>query len=107
MAKWSGVIGFAEQVETRPGVYEEVIKERSYKGDLLQTSIRNQTTDQVLKHLAITNRISIVADLHASQNLPMMRYATYMGARWEIANFEGVPPRIILSLGGVYNGQTP
>lgn len=104
MAKWSGKIGFAEQVETRPGVYKEVIKERSYKGDLLQTSIRNQPTDQVLDNLTITNRISIVADLHASQNLPMMRYVTYKGARWRISNLEGVHPRIILSLGGVYNG---
>lgn len=105
MSKWSGKIGFAEQKETSPGVWTEVIKERSYKGDLLLTSFRNQSGDQVLDHLTITNRISIVADLHANQNLPMMRYATYKGSRWEITSVEGVYPRIILSLGGVYNGQ--
>ncbi len=107
MAKWSGQIGFAEQVEIRPGVYGEVIKERSYKGDLLHVSIRNQSGDQVLPHLALTNRISIVADLHANQNLSMMRYATYKGARWEITSIESAHPRLILSLGGVYNGKAP
>lgn len=104
MAKWSGKIGFAEQSEPVPGRWEESIKERSYKGDLLQNFIRNQAANQVLDDLNITNKISIVADLHASQNIPMMRYVTYKGAKWKITNVEVVPPRLILSVGGLYNG---
>lgn len=104
MAKWSGKIGFAEQTETRPGVWTETIKEKSYKGDLLQMLIRNQAANKVLDDLNITNRISIVADLHANQNIPMMRYVTYEGAKWEIASVEIASPRLILSVGGLYNG---
>ena len=104
MAKWSGKIGFAEQTEGAPGVWEETIVERSYKGDLLQNFIRNQVANQVLDDLNITNKISIVADLHASQNIPMMRYVTYKGAKWKITSVEAVPPRLILSVGGLYNG---
>ena len=104
MAKWSGKIGFAEQTETRPGVWGETIKEKSYKGDLLQVFIRNQAANQVLDDLNITNRISIVADLHANQNIPMMRYVTYKGAKWEISSVEIATPRLILSVGGLYNG---
>lgn len=104
MAKWSGKIGFAEQTVTRPGVWSETVVERSYKGDLIQNLIRNQAANQVLDDLNITNKISIVADLHASQNIPMMRYVTYKGAKWKITSVESVPPRLILSVGGLYNG---
>lgn len=104
MAKWSGKIGFAEQFEDKPGSWKERIVERQYKGDLQQNFIRNQAINQVLDDLNITNKISIVADLHASNNIPMMRYVTYKGAMWKITNVEIMPPRLILSVGGLYNG---
>ena len=34
MAKWFGKIGYAETVETAPGVWVEHIVEREYYGDL-------------------------------------------------------------------------
>ena len=43
MAKFHGAIGFAETVETDPGIWEEKIVEHSYSGDVVR-NIRNLQT---------------------------------------------------------------
>ena len=105
MAKFYGKIGYANTVETKPGVYEEQIVERSYYGDLIRNSRRLQSADQVNDDINISNEISIVADPYATNNFHTMRYAVFMGAKWKISNVEVSYPRLILTLGGVYNGQ--
>ena len=104
MAKYYGSIGFAETEETSPGVYKELITEHKYYGDLIQNIRRLQTSDKVNDDIDISNRISIVADAYANQNFHAMRYAEFMGARWKINNIDVQPPRLILTLGGLYNG---
>lgn len=104
MAKWAGKIGFATQTETKPGVWEDVIEERPYKGDQLQNSFQHQSTDQLNDNIGIVNRISVVADMHAFNHVHVMRYATFMGVKWEISRVEALRPRLILTLGGEYHG---
>lgn len=105
MAKFYGKIGYASTVETKPGVYEEQIIERSYYGDLIRNTRRLQSADQVNDDINISNEISIVADPYATNNFHTMRYAVFMGTKWKISNVEVSYPRLILTLGGVYNGQ--
>lgn len=105
MAKFYGKIGYASTVETKPGVYEEQIVERSYYGDLVRNTRRLQSADQVNDDINISNEISIVADPYATNNFHTMRYAVFMGTKWKISNVEVSYPRLILTLGGVYNGQ--
>lgn len=105
MAKFYGKIGYANTVETKPGVYEEQIVERSYYGDLIRNTRRLQSADQVNDNINIGNEISIVADPYATNNFHTMRYAIFMGTKWKISNVEVSYPRLILTLGGVYNGQ--
>ena len=105
MAKYYGVIGYAETVETSPGVYEEQITERNYYGELVRNTRRLQTSDQVNDNINIANEISIIADPFATQNFHAMRYIEFMGAKWKITNVEVRYPRLILTIGGVYNGD--
>lgn len=105
MAKFYGKIGYASTVETKPGVYEEQIVERSYYGDLIRNTRRLQSTDKVNDDINISNEISIVADPYATNNFHTMCYAVFMGTKWKISNVEVSYPRLILTLGGVYNGQ--
>lgn len=104
MAKWYGVIGYNETLETRPGVWENQITERNYYGDVIRNSRRLQTTNQLNDNINISNEISIVADPYANQNFHAMRYVEFMGTKWKIENITVQYPRLILSLGGVYNG---
>lgn len=104
MAKWFGTIGYAETLETRPGVWAEQITKREYFGDLTRNTRRLQTTDQLNDDINISNEISIVSDPYANENFHSMRYAEFMGAKWKITSVEVQYPRLILTLGGVWNG---
>lgn len=103
MAKWYGVIGFAESVQTNPGVWKEQITERSYYGDLTRNTRNLQSTDKLTDDINVSNVVSIVADPYANQNFHSMRYVEFMGAKWKISSVEVQYPRLILTIGGVYN----
>lgn len=105
MAKWFGTIGFAETVETSPGVWEEQIVTRQYYGDLVRNTRRLQSSDKVNDDVNIANEISIVADPYANEKFHAMRYAEFMNSRWKVNTVEVQFPRLILELGGVYNGD--
>lgn len=105
MAKWFGIIGYAETVETKPGVWKEQIVPREYYGDLIRNSRRLQSADKVNDDLNIFNELSIVSDPYAMNNFHSMRYAEFMGAKWKIANVEVSYPRLVLTLGGLYHGE--
>lgn len=104
MAKFYGVIGFAETKETKPGVWTEEIIERNYYGDLTRNTRRLLSADQLNDNINIENNISIVSDPYVNENFHAMRYVKFMGTRWKISNVEVQYPRLILTTGGVYNG---
>lgn len=105
MPKICGIIGFCKTEETTPGIYEEVITERSYYGDLNRNSRRLQSSDKVNDDINISNEISIIADPYLRENFHTMRYVTFMGAKWKVTNVDVQYPRLNLMLGGLYNGN--
>ncbi len=106
MAKFYGLVGYAETVEARPGVRKEKIVEYPYYGDLLQNTRQLESSDTLNDDINVANKISIVADPFARANFHRMRYVTFMGAKWKISKVEVGYPRLILTIGGVYNGKT-
>ena len=104
MAKFSGNIGYVDLVETDPGIWEEQETERHYCGDFSRNISKFQLSDSVNNDINVSNEISIVADPYAKQNFQKMRYITFMGSKWKIASVEVKYPRLILSIGGLYNG---
>lgn len=99
------MIGFAVQAETSPGIWTEKIVEREYAYDLLRFNRRTQSSGNVNDDITINNEISIIADAFLNQNLYAIRYVTFMGCRWKVDSLTVEFPRIIISLGGLYNGQ--
>ena len=105
MAKFFGTIGFGITEETSLGVWEEKIIERQYYGDVLRFSRRWEMADKVNDNLNVSNQISIVADPYACENFAFIRYVEWAGVKWKVPTVEVQYPRLILSIGGVYNGQ--
>ena len=105
MAKYFGKIGYAEQVETAPGVWEEQITEHQYYGDVVRNNRKLESSGDINDNINVSMEISIVADPYAIQNFHAMRYVEFMGSLWKIHSVEVNYPRLILSIGGVYNGQ--
>lgn len=105
MAKFYGRVGYAETVETSPGVWVEQITERSYYGEQVRNTMRLESSGNLNDNVNVANEISIVADPYAYQHFHAMRYVEFMGTLWKIKSVEPKYPRLILALGGVYNGE--
>lgn len=104
MAKFHGLIGFVEHVDNGSGVHEEKIVERVYYGDANRISHRLQPADQLNDNLYMSMEFSIISDPYAMRNYHLMRYVKFKGTAWKITNVTEQYPRLILSVGGVYNG---
>ena len=104
MGKFFGAIGYAETKETSPGVWEESIRERNYYGDVIRNVRRLENGAKVNDNVDVNNSISIVADGFAYENFFSIRYVAWMRAKSMVSSVEVQRPRLILSIGGVYNG---
>ena len=105
MAKFSGKIGYAETSETTQSVYEEHIEEFVYHGDIISNRRRWESGQGINDDTNINNRISIIADEKALKSFHLMRYVEWNGVKWRISDIEVQPPRLILTLGDVYNEE--
>lgn len=103
MAKFCGQIGFIKTVETEPGIWEEsLVEEKKYYGDITRNIFKYQNNGQVNDNINISNTISIISDPYANNNLQYMKYVVFNGAKWKILNIDIQPPRLILTLGDLY-----
>ena len=105
MAKFSGIVGFVYTEEESPGVYVEKALEKHYSGDLLRNSKQWQKGESLNDDTTINNLVSIVADAYANNNLALIRYVVFGGSKWKVKDIDVQAPRLILSIGGVYNGN--
>lgn len=103
MPKCSGVIGYALAGETQPGVWSEEIVEKKYYGDIVRDNRRIVDQGEVNGSVNISNNISIVSNSFMLENMAFMRYITFMNSKWKISSVEIKPPRIVITLGGLYN----
>ncbi len=107
--KFSGMVGFSWTEERlidgeASGIFDTHTEERHYKGDVLNMSYGFQKNNQVNDDAKVSKRISFVADPFAFSHFPGITYVVWMGFKWEVTNVEVNYPRLILSVGGIYNG---
>ena len=107
MGKFYGKIAYAKQVETAKGVWRDSIEERNYFGDVIKNVSKVQNSSENLNdNLNVDNKISILADPFAYQFFSRMRYVVWLGSKWKIVSVDVQRPRLILTIGGIYNEQT-
>lgn len=107
MARYFGKVGYVKYVETAPSVHKEQVTERSYYGDAITIKRRLEKGEAVNDNVELGNQFSILADAYAYENFACIRYITWMGQRWKVNNVTVQRPRLILDVGGPWNGRTP
>lgn len=106
MAKFMGAVGYNHgAVEQKPGVFVESIVEKQYYGDILRNSRQMREGEKVNNDLTVGNSISIVADAYANEHFHAIRFVDWAGALWDVTDVTVQAPRLVLTLGGVYNGR--
>lgn len=105
MAKWYGKIGYAVTEEIEPGIWSPNIKELYYYGEVISNRWKRQSTDSINDNIVLSKVISIVADPFANQHCSEIIYVEYMGTKWKVTDVEPQFPRLLLTMGGRYNGE--
>ncbi len=105
MAKWHGKVGYVIEEEIEPGIWETKATELPYFGDLLKNIAKWSTSGNLNDDRTVANQISIVADPFAYHNFSSIKYVEFMDAVWEVTSIEPQYPRLILSIGGLWNGE--
>lgn len=106
MAKFHGIVGIIRLEETSPGVYEEITSEYERSGDVIRSVNRSVANDMSINDdLVINNQISIIASPLIYQNFHFIKYVTWNNVKWKVTSVTDNYPRLILTLGDVYNGK--
>jgi hypothetical protein len=104
MARFYGKVGFGQTEDQGVGVHEVVVHYRMYSGDVVRNSRSIEDAQKVNDNFRASNSISIVSDTHANEHFFAIRYVEWAGTLWEVTEVEVQSPRLLLRLGGVYNG---
>jgi hypothetical protein len=105
MAKFRGKVGYVDTVDDGTGIWLPVATERTYSGDIIRTGSKIQNSGGTNDNIVIDNRISILADPYAFKNFSLIRYVNWMGINWKVTSIDVQRPRLILTIGEVYNGN--
>lgn len=106
MNKWFGVVGYSTTIEdeNNPGVWIPDIHEQPYYGEIVNDYRKRQEGTGTNDNINLSNSISILADPYAIDNCSKIAYAVIDGTKWKVNNVELRFPRLVLTIGGVYNG---
>lgn len=110
MAKFYGEVGYLitqeKMIDGRgSGIWEETFIKRKYYGEQINSYSRWQASNYgVNDNIVNSTQISIVADPFAVDNFMHIKYAIFLGYKWKVERAELQRPRLILTLGGLYNG---
>lgn|SRR3954471_2851046 len=108
MAKFFDVVGYGEALEepSDSGVWVDTVVEVRYSGDIIRNTRKLESGEGLNDDITVSNSISIVADEYANEHFFNIKYVRWSGVLWTVTNVEVKSPRLILSLGSVYNGPT-
>lgn len=106
--KFSGKAGFRiDDMEVEPGVYEPQVVVKTIKGAVIVNGYQHQNSDKsTIDNVRITNQLSIVANQFLNKHIANLIYIEFQGVKWKVESFDIRPPRVVVSLGGVYNEQS-
>lgn len=109
MARFYDAIGYGETIESPPesGIWVDQITEFYYFGDVIRNARKLEDGEKLNNDISVSNSISIIASEYAIDHFFAIKYVRWAGVLWTVTNVEVRNPRLILSLGSVYNGPTP
>ena len=103
--KCSGKIGYASTEEISPGVYQEIITEKQYYGDVVRNTAQIIDSNTINSNIKLNNSISVLCNNYMSDNIGCIRYLTFKKSKWKVSSIEIKDNRMIFTLGDLYNEQ--
>ena len=107
MPRFSGNVGFGLPSEVVDGVWQDGIREHTYKGSIERTFLSNREADKVNDDISVSHQVRILADAYALENYHLIKYVNWAGTLYKVSTIEVHRPRLVLYLGGLYDGPRP
>lgn len=109
MTRFYGNVGYGvtEENPSGSGIWVDVITEMGYFGNVIRNTRKLDPGEGLNSDISVGNSISIVADEYAFEHWHEIKYVQWEGVLWTVPTVEVQRPRLILSIGKVYNGPTP
>ena len=104
MARFSGFVGYITQEETVPGVWSSAENSKMMTGDIIRQSSNIQNGDKVNSDITLNHRVSLLGDAYAFGNYYNIKWIELDGRKWSVTSVEVQRPRLIIGLGGLWNG---
>lgn len=104
MARFTGLVGYVTQEQSVPGVWSPVENSKMMKGDIIRQSSSSQNGDKVNSDITLSHRVSLLGDAYAFGNYYTIKWVQLDGRKWQVSSVELQRPRIIVTLGGLWNG---
>jgi hypothetical protein len=105
MSRFSGLLGFVRTELSDGGIYNEVSTEIKAKGTFRKISSRVYSEQEVNASVRLANEISVIGNNEIFNHLNSLKYVVWKGTKWSVTTITLEPPRVIIVLGGVYNGN--
>lgn len=109
MARFAGLVGYVTQEESVPGVWSTVDKPVMMRGDIIRQSSSFQndgrlSSTKVNNDVSLNHRVSLIGDPYAFNNYFNIKWIDIDGHKWAVSSVEIQRPRLIVTLGGLWNG---
>lgn len=104
MSKFAGWVGYVTQEETSPGVWSPMDNPKRMRGDIIRQNVNHQDNGKVNGDISLNHRVSLIGDKYAFNNVHFIKWVEFNNLKWEVTSVELQRPRIIVSLGGLWNG---
>lgn len=104
---WHGRIGYSKPEAVSPHVTEMVVRELEACGHIETYKIRNESSQSQNGSIRLQMVIRATVPPPVFDLVPYISYASHLGHLWKVEDAAPDPPEIVLTLGGVYNGNKP
>lgn len=105
--RWSGKLGFAEEVEVSKGRFEDVITESPAMGDVETRTDTFVVADEVLPQYRTSTSVSVLFGSGERVDISHLRYITHRGKRYVPSSIVEEHPRVVIYIGEEYHGPEP
>lgn len=112
MAKFAGLVGYVTEQEKVPGVWTIVENPVMMRGDIIRQVSDNMndlkvgtSINKIYSDIFLSHRVSLMADSYAFENYMRIQWVMINGKKWKATSIEVQRPRIIISIGRLWDGK--
>jgi hypothetical protein len=112
LAKFAGLVGYVTEEETIPGIWSIVEHTVMMRGDIIRAASDNMndlkvgtSINKIYSDIFLSHRVTLMGDQYAFDNYMRLQWVMINGKKWKASSVEIQRPRLIISIGRLWDGK--